>query len=96
MDQIATRKVNGRAKDLKAIEVKSFVLWCYREHKFPPGDPMHECHLGLKSLDLDKCVHCRWFGEHPNQQRKLLTGPEAMIVASALKTIRETSRRTLQ
>lgn len=91
LGKTATKKVVGGApKDLHAVTVTTCTLWCYREHKFKEGDPRRECHLDLKKLDLDICPNCIHFGEAPQVNKKLLTGAEALIIAGALRQMRQT------
>ena len=80
----------GELKDVKTVTVMVGTAVCYREHKFPAGDPRQACHIGLKKLDFAICPNCIWFGKGAKESKKLLTGAEAMVIAGTLATIRQT------
>ena len=79
----------GRPKDLKAAQVSTVIMGCGREHKFTEDDPQRECHLGLKTLDLEKCQWCVWFNSQTGKRSRLLTGGQAVALTGMLKTLRQ-------
>ncbi len=60
---------------------------CYREGKFPEGDPRRDCHLGLKRLDPSICGHCTWYQTADQKPVAALTGNTIGKALQALKAI---------
>jgi len=79
-----------QSKDLPLAEIRLRTRCCYREHKFPLGDAMRECHFGLSELDQKKCAFCTWFGDaNVVPQVKTLTGRELIKLQQFFAELRK-------
>jgi len=49
----------------KTLKTKlEIIYYCYKELKFLKKEiESPDCPFGEQNINLDKCLHCRWFGE---------------------------------
>src|SRR3990167_6913275 len=63
---------------------------CYREAKFPVGDPRRECHLALAQIDERVCGFCTWFQTADEKKIAAITWPTMLKAVAALKQVQAT------
>lgn len=84
-DQPSPRPATTKAERTMTITLSTKV--CYREAKFPEGDPRRACHLNLQRLDERLCGHCTWFGTVDEKKMAAITGPTMLKAVEALKRV---------
>ena len=89
MDTPAPATAPAQTKTETSISISLDTNTCYRESKFPEGNPGRACHVGLVELDHAIYAHCTWYGSVVKKPVAKLTGGHRLAMVEFLKKLRD-------